>query len=232
MFTPQWVNELRLGFTREHVYFANPLQGDNVAEKVGIPFVNNPAVAYSSGLSSFSVAGFTGLGESGIQPFIVTDNNFEVTNHVTWLKGKHSLKFGGDLIRRQYNFFQSSSQRGSFSFNGQFTSQMISSNRESTSSSNEVVIPSISICTGTRFSSFSGSCLGSSASGGRNHARFQTGGDLAGDPLWNRPVRPIWAPMNHSTSALEQFNRPWRNRNVSKRTKLPGRNRISVTHSH
>src|SRR5216684_3134211 len=124
VFSPQWVNELRLGFTREHVYFANPLQGDNVAEKVGIPFVNNPAVAYSSGLSSFSVTGFTGLGESGIQPFIVTDNNYEFTNHVTWLKGNHSLKFGGDLIRRQYNFFQSSSQRGSFTFNGQFTSQI------------------------------------------------------------------------------------------------------------
>ena len=124
VFSPQWVNELRLGYTRERVYFANPLQGDNVAQKVGIPFVNNPAVAYSSGLSSFSVTGFTGLGESGIQPFIVADNNYEFTNHVTWLKGNHSLKFGGDLIRRQYNFFQSSSQRGSFAFNGQFTSQL------------------------------------------------------------------------------------------------------------
>src|SRR5260370_42662562 len=59
VFSPQWVNELRLGYTRERVYFANPLQGDNVAQKVGIPFVNNPAVAYSSGLSSFSVTGFT-----------------------------------------------------------------------------------------------------------------------------------------------------------------------------
>ncbi len=124
IFTPQWVNELRLGYTREHVFFANPLQGDNVADKVGIPFVNNPAIAYSSGMPSFSVTGFTGLGESGIQPFIVTDNNYEVTNHVTWLKGRHTIKFGGDFIRRQYNFFQSSSQRGSFSFNGQFTSQI------------------------------------------------------------------------------------------------------------
>ena len=111
VFTPRWVNELRLGYTREHVFFSNPLQGDNVADKVGIPFVNNPAVAYSSGMPSFSVTGFTGLGESGIQPFIVTDNNYEISNHVTWLKGRHSIKFGGDLIRRQYNFFQSSSQR-------------------------------------------------------------------------------------------------------------------------
>jgi hypothetical protein len=124
VFTPQLVNELRLGFTREHVFFANPMHGDNAADKVGIPFVNNPNIAYSSGLPSFSITGFTGIGESGIQPFIVTDNNYEVANHVTWLRGRHSVKFGGDLIRRQYNFFQSSSQRGSFSFNGQFTSQI------------------------------------------------------------------------------------------------------------
>lgn len=124
VFAPQLVNELKLGYTREHVYFANPLQGDNVADKIGIPYVNNPAIAYSSGLSNFSITGFTGLGESGIQPFIVTDNNYEAANHLTWLKGKHTFKFGGNLIRRQYNFFQSSSQRGSFSFNGQFTSQI------------------------------------------------------------------------------------------------------------
>jgi hypothetical protein len=124
VFSPRVINELRLGFTRERVYFPNPLQGDNAAEKVGIPFVNNPAIAYSSGLPTFSISGFTGLGESGIQPFIVTDNNYEVTNHITVLRGSHSIKFGGDLIRRQYNFFQSSSQRGSFSFNGQFTSQL------------------------------------------------------------------------------------------------------------
>ena len=124
LFTPSVVNELRLGYTREHVYFPNPLQGDNAANAVGIPFVNNPAIAYSSGLPTFSVTGFTGLGESGIQPFIVTDNNYEEVDNVTWLKGRHTFKFGGDMVRRQYNFFQSSSQRGSFSFSGQFTSQL------------------------------------------------------------------------------------------------------------
>jgi hypothetical protein len=124
VFSPAVVNELRLGFTREHVYFPNPLQGDNAANAVGIPFVNNPAIAYSSGLPTFSVTGFTGIGESGIQPFIVTDNNFEEADSLTWLNGRHTFQFGGDVIRRQYNFFQSSSQRGSFSFNGQFTSQL------------------------------------------------------------------------------------------------------------
>jgi hypothetical protein len=124
VFTPQLVNELRLGFTRMTVFFSNPLQGDNVADKVGIPFANNPNVAYSSGLPTFSIAGFTGLGESGIQPFIVADNNYQIANHMTWIRGKHTIKFGGDYIRRQFNFFQSRAQRGGFTFNGQFTSQV------------------------------------------------------------------------------------------------------------
>ena len=56
IFTPRLVNELRLGYTREHVYFPNPLQGDSTAAtKVGIPYVNNPAVAYSNGLPTFSI---------------------------------------------------------------------------------------------------------------------------------------------------------------------------------
>jgi len=122
--TPGLVNEFRAGYTRERVFFPNPLQGTKAAEAVGIRNVNNPAVPYSGGLPVINIGGFTGLGESGIQPFIVVDNNFQYTNHLTWLRGGHSIKFGGNFIRRQFNFYQVLNQRGNFSFNGSFTSQL------------------------------------------------------------------------------------------------------------
>lgn len=124
VFSPQLVSEFRAGFTRERVYFPNPLLETKAAEAIGIPFVNNPAVTFSGGLPSFGVSGFTGLGESAIQPFIVTDNNFQYTEHLTWLRGAHRVKFGGSIIRRQYNFVQALWQRGTFSFDGSFTSQL------------------------------------------------------------------------------------------------------------
>ena len=123
-FSPHLVSEFRFGFTRERVYFPNPLQNTKAAEAVGIPNVNNPAVSYSGGLPVFGVGGFTGLGESNIQPFIVVDNNFQYTEHMSWLRGNHSFKFGGNVIRRQFNFFQVLNQRGNFQFDGSFTSQL------------------------------------------------------------------------------------------------------------
>jgi hypothetical protein len=123
-FSPGLVSEFRAGFTRERVFFPNPLQATRAAEAVGIPNVNNPAVSYSGGLPVFGIGGFTGLGESGIQPFIVVDNNFQYTEHLNVLAGNHSIKLGGNVIRRQYNFYQVLNQRGNFSFDGSFTSQL------------------------------------------------------------------------------------------------------------
>jgi len=124
IFSPRLVSETRAGYTRENVFFPNPLQGTTAAQAIGIPNVNNPAVTYSGGLPAFSVTGFTGLGESTIQPFIVVDNNFQYTEHLTWILGKHTVKFGGDAIRRQYNFYQARYQRGNYTFDGSFTSQV------------------------------------------------------------------------------------------------------------
>src|SRR5262249_13107232 len=123
-FGPRLVSEFRAGFARERVFFPNALQGTKAAEAIGIPNVNNLAVSYSGGLPAFSIGGFTGLGESNIQPFIVVDNNFQYSEHMTWLKGTHSLKFGGNVIRRQFNFYQVLNQRSNFSFDGSFTSQI------------------------------------------------------------------------------------------------------------
>jgi hypothetical protein len=122
--SPGLVNEFRAGFTRERVFFPNPLRGTKAAEALGIRNVNNPAIPYSGGLPVIGIGGFTGLGESGIQPFIVVDNNFEYADHVTWLRGGHAIKFGGNVIRRQFNFYQVLNQRGNFSFDGSFTSQL------------------------------------------------------------------------------------------------------------
>jgi len=125
MFTPTLVSDFRAGYTREWVFFANALLPfKNLATQMGMSGPNNPNVAYSGGLPGFTIGGYQAVGENSIQPFIVADNNFELTENMSWVKGKHNIQFGGAFIRRQYNFFQADCQRACFTFNGGYTSQL------------------------------------------------------------------------------------------------------------
>lgn len=123
MFSPSFVSDARLGFTRLRHNFLNALQSTRAAAAIGIANVNNPAVSWSGGLPVVSITGFANLGESNILPLNVAENNFQYGDNLIWIKGAHSIKFGGVYIRRQMNFYQANNQRGNFSFDGSFTSQ-------------------------------------------------------------------------------------------------------------
>ena len=44
-----------------------------------------------------------------------------ITGDLTWVKGKHTLKFGGGTIRSQNNIFNISREVGQYSFNARYT---------------------------------------------------------------------------------------------------------------
>ena len=54
-------------------------------------------------------------------------NNFQYEDVFYWIKGDHSLRFGGRLDRKQYNAFQSSAIRGIFNFTGVYSNNPASS---------------------------------------------------------------------------------------------------------
>ena len=50
-------------------------------------------------------------------------NIFDYTDSLTWIRGKHTLKFGGDIQRIQSTLTNSQDDpRGIFNFNGNYTS--------------------------------------------------------------------------------------------------------------
>ena len=55
-------------------------------------------------------------------PVIFHVTNYQFADTLTWVKGKHLVKFGGDLLRTQ--FFQPyyNNNRGTYIFNGYWTS--------------------------------------------------------------------------------------------------------------
>jgi outer membrane receptor protein involved in Fe transport len=90
-----------------------------VSQQLGIPGANYDSD--SSGFTPMVIAGYRGLGDSNFIPIIIVNNVFQYVGNVTYIRGGHTFKFGGDVRRRQTDPFQSPQSRGQFTFNGNFT---------------------------------------------------------------------------------------------------------------
>jgi len=119
-FTPNVLLDLKTGYTRLDFHTTTLNAGQNVDTAFGIPNGNFPNIPGTSGLTptDFLVGGYAILGDSPYLPINDVNNVFQYQAALTYTHGKHSLKFGGQLIRRQLNYFQSSYPLGVFLYAG------------------------------------------------------------------------------------------------------------------
>ena len=127
-FSPRLLNDLHGGFFRYSVNALPFNYGKNISDTLGIPNANRAGYPNSTGLTNIDIAGFTSLGDSQWLPEHVYENIFQVADTVTWIRGRHALKFGGDFRRQQRNFFQLSSPRGWIDFGGAYTNDPSTAN--------------------------------------------------------------------------------------------------------
>ena len=124
-FSPRVLNDFHGGFFR---YAVNALPfnfGKSVGSDIlGIPNANRGGDPNSSGLTNIDVAGLEPLGDSEFLPEHAFENIFQVADTLTWVRGKHSLKFGVDFRRQQRNFYQVTAPRGFFAFGGNYTNDL------------------------------------------------------------------------------------------------------------
>ena len=125
-FSGRLLNDAHGGFFRYAVNALPLLFGKNLSEQVGIPFANRGDVN-SSGLSFVDIASFTPVGDSLWTPEHAIENIYQVADTVTWVRNKHSFKFGADFRRQQRNFFQLTASRGNFAFPGGYTADITTS---------------------------------------------------------------------------------------------------------
>ncbi len=116
------INQARISVNR---ISANPAVTSGLNPKdYGINFANtNPLAA---GLPSFAVQGFFGGGTSALgdpqQPFVTRVNHvWQAADDLTWIKGRHSLKFGLDVRREAMNIAFINRPNGDLTFNGGLT---------------------------------------------------------------------------------------------------------------
>ncbi|MDQ6759269.1 MAG: TonB-dependent receptor [Acidobacteriota bacterium] len=119
--SPTLINEARAGATRLNTRAFNLNYGDNVSDTIGISGVNNPADPLTSGFTQINLTGYPTLGDSGFRPAIITNNNFQFNDAVTWIHGSHTLKFGGEVLRRQENLLQLNNLHGILNFGPIYT---------------------------------------------------------------------------------------------------------------
>jgi len=119
LFTPGLINEFRAGVTRTLNDELSAFSGTNWAAKFGVPgTTSDPAF---EGFPKFSITGFEGLGDSTSNPIHYVVNNWNINDGLTWIRGRHTIRIGGDILRVQYYQPTNSNFNGTFTFNGKIT---------------------------------------------------------------------------------------------------------------
>jgi hypothetical protein len=121
-FSPRMVNEARIAYSRigidDAVYDWSGKLGMDGNAKFGIP--GGQPIA---GLSSITVGGgLTAIG-SGASIGSTMDNKYQVNDTLTYSKGTHLLKLGGQIIRMQQNRYYAGNNGalGIFTYNGSYS---------------------------------------------------------------------------------------------------------------
>ena len=86
-------------------------------------FVGGISNPIASGLPELTATGYIILGPAYDLPKIWSYNNYQYTGAMTWIKGKHSLKYGAEFLRIQYFSKQFGGTRGRLTFLGRNTGE-------------------------------------------------------------------------------------------------------------
>ncbi|MGD0098465.1 MAG: TonB-dependent receptor [Terracidiphilus sp.] len=121
IFSPTTINTARYGWTRFFVNAENWDAGQNLPTTLGIQGVEIVGNPKSDGLPVYGFTGFTSIGDAGNSPTQIGTNNYQWDDNVNLVRGKHSLDIGFELVRLEYNMFQTSAEHGSETFTGQYS---------------------------------------------------------------------------------------------------------------
>jgi hypothetical protein len=121
VFSPTLVNDFRVGFNRYRLDYVpiNFAPGAGLGNELGVP--NSNVTPREQNLPIFSPASYLGVGQTRSLPLYRRENTFQELDNLTWTKGLHTFKVGGDFRRRQLTIYQTNEGNGRFNFSAAFT---------------------------------------------------------------------------------------------------------------
>ena len=123
IFSPRLINDFRVGFNRFVLDYTAEgyAPGLGLGNKLGVPNAN--VTPNEQMIPIFSPANYAGIGQSRSLPIFRRENTFQYIDNVTYTLGQHTLKFGGNITRRQVTEYQTNRGNGRFNFSPAFTNQ-------------------------------------------------------------------------------------------------------------
>jgi hypothetical protein len=115
------VNEARFSWARGTNDGTQDPFGENGNEQIGLKGVpNDPTVV--GGIVGIELTGHLRLGSPNFMPKFQHTNQFQWIDTLSWVKGRHQVKFGLDLMLPMENeYFDVAPTRGNLFVNGQYT---------------------------------------------------------------------------------------------------------------
>ena len=121
--TPNIVNDFRYGHMHEFYGYTPPL--DNVPVSANLGIVNANRNSLLGGGAAINGGWLAYTGDGGAYSVPQADNQF--VDQLTWTKGRHTMKFGASIEKRQVSFFQGNDAKGYFDWSSaQFTGFSVS----------------------------------------------------------------------------------------------------------
>jgi hypothetical protein len=129
IFSPTFLNELKLGFNRNWVFRRGIRTDTNFdPNSLGLTGVKNidantgqprPLTPLETGIVPFNVTGYLTIGDGGLIPDFNMSDSWQLVDNLTINHGVHTFKMGFDFRRLRMDRSASNNARGFFNFNGQ-----------------------------------------------------------------------------------------------------------------
>ncbi|HEV2350684.1 MAG TPA: TonB-dependent receptor [Terriglobia bacterium] len=116
-FSPSVVDIARLSFLRNKFLFDQHLNSTSPAS-LGFQYQPTLGIAAGPPFIQFSGGGYASIGDPITGPRNTFENAFAGSDSLTWIRGRHELKFGGDFRRDQINVVNGIASNGFFVFVG------------------------------------------------------------------------------------------------------------------
>ena len=119
VFSPQWLNEVRIGFSRPISLRAQ--EGAFEEDIAGSLFRGTDSAPVTFGAPAIGLTDYSGVGSTGNGPLNYLTNSWSFVDAVSYTTGKHKIKAGIDFRNFLFKEVNSYRPRGHISFTGLFT---------------------------------------------------------------------------------------------------------------
>jgi hypothetical protein len=114
-FSPSLIGVFRASYLRNKFLFGLHI---NPSTPASLGFQYTPSLEAAVGPPSIQVAGYTTIGNPITGPRNTFENAFDYSGALSWVRGRHELKFGGGYQRLQVNALQGIASNGFYVFAG------------------------------------------------------------------------------------------------------------------